>query len=208
MSARSVGLLIAGGRGERLALGVPKALAVLAGRTLLARAHAVLREVCDEVRVVAPAALALPLPDSERIADRLPGEGPLAALVTGLAAFPGRGAVVLGVDLPFVGARALRAIAGAIGDAPACVPCPGGRPQPLAAVFAAAALAPLAARLAAGERALVRAVGELGARELDDDALARLGLEPGTFENLNTPADFAAAERRLAPGGHDAWTAN
>src|SRR2546428_14127229 len=55
--ARHCGIGLAGGRGERLGLGVPKACAEVAGRTLLERAVATLAEVCADVVVVAPAGL-------------------------------------------------------------------------------------------------------------------------------------------------------
>ncbi|HEV2105150.1 MAG TPA: NTP transferase domain-containing protein, partial [Candidatus Eisenbacteria bacterium] len=72
MSPPVLGVLLAGGRGARLGAGGPKALATLAGRTLLSRAHAILAAVCDAVVVVAPAALALPVAPGERV-DHPPG---------------------------------------------------------------------------------------------------------------------------------------
>src|SRR4029079_16985212 len=83
MSGR-LGVLIAGGAGERF--GGPKALARFHGATLVARAHAVLAEVCDDVVVVAPETLDLPVPATSRVPDRIAGEGPLSALVAGLSA--------------------------------------------------------------------------------------------------------------------------
>src|SRR5438132_2343792 len=44
--ARTLGVIVAGGRGRRLGLEVPKALAAAGGMTLLDRAVATLEEVC------------------------------------------------------------------------------------------------------------------------------------------------------------------
>jgi len=92
----------------------------------------------------------------------------------------------------------LAALLERLGDHQAVVPRPAGVPQPLAAAYAPVARDILAARLAAGERALTVAVQPLDALRLDDAALERLpgGLE--SFFNLNTRADLAEAERRLA----------
>lgn len=195
-----LGILLAGGRGERLALGVPKALVTLGGRTLLERALRTLRAFCDDVVVCAPASLALPIEHVLRVDDPLPGEGPLAALVAGLRSRPFERAVTLGVDLPFAGAEALALVSGAPLRALAVVPAPGGRPQPLAAAYAPEAIAPLAAAVARGERALVRAVLALPARVIADaELLAALGSSDAWF-NLNTQDDLALAESRIVAG--------
>ena len=198
--ARVLGILLAGGRGERLGLGTPKALVTLGGRTLLDRALATLRLCCDEVVVCAPASLALPIGTALRVDDPLPGEGPLVALVAGLRSRPFERAVALGVDLPFVGVCELAVVCASPMGAPAFVPAPGGRPQPLAAAYAPGAIAPLAAAVERGERALVPAVLALPARIVADaELIAVLGSTDAWF-NLNTPADLAFAERCIAAG--------
>lgn len=198
--AGTLGILLAGGRGRRLGLGPPKALASWAGGTLLDHALATLRAACDEVVVSAPRELALPVPDALRVDDPPEAAGPLAGLVAGLASRPWARALALGVDLPLAGADLLRALGEALGPHAAVVPAPGGRAQPLAAWYAPAALAPLAAALSRGERALVPAVASLSPRYLDDAALAALGAGAHSFLNVNTPADLAEAARAAAAG--------
>ena len=195
MSGR-LGVLIAGGAGERF--GGPKALARFHGATLVARAHAVLAEVCDDVVVVAPETLDLPVPATSRVPDRIAGEGPLSALVAGLAARAFTCAFALGVDLPLVESAHVRRLLDAWREDVALLPAPGGRAQPLAAVYAPAAQAPLDGALAEGRRALVPAVMTLGPRLLDDAALAALDLPPGCFEDADTPDVLARLERRSA----------
>jgi molybdopterin-guanine dinucleotide biosynthesis protein A len=130
--------------------------------------------------------------------DPLPGEGPLPALVAGLGARLFGRAIALGVDLVFARAELLAAIAAAAPASIACVPAPAGRAQPLVAAYAPEALAPLAAAVARGERALVPAVLALQPHLLDDVALAALPCGADAWFNLNTPDDLAFAERRLA----------
>ena len=197
----TLGVLLAGGRGRRLGGDGPKALARVGGETLLERAHAVLAAVCGEVVIVAPGALALPVPAACRVADPPGREGPLAGLVAGLGARSFERAVVLGVDFPLMRPAALAALRDALGHETALVPVPAGVPQPLAAIYAARARAPLAAALERGERALTPAVLALAPRLAEGDALARLegGLE--NFFNLNHPEDVAQAERCLAATG-------
>lgn len=196
----TLGVLVAGGRGTRLGLGVPKALAPFAGSTLLARALATLRAVCDDVVVCAPAALELPAEGAARADDPANAAGPLAGLVAGLTVRPFTAALALGVDLPLVTPAVLRALHGMLAGHAAVVPDPGGRPQPLAAWYGSAAAPALAASLARGERALVPAVLALPARVVSDDELAVCGAGEHTFLNVNTPADLARAERFARTG--------
>lgn len=195
---RTLGVLLAGGRGERLGLGSPKALARCGGITLLERAMATLAEVSDPVVVVAPRELELPVPAAQRIVDPPQAQGPLAAMVAGLGARRFEEAIVLAVDLPLVTAAALRALRERRDAALAVAPAPGGRLQPLAAWFAPAAFTRLAGSLAQGERAVTVAVRALDPVVVEDAVLASL---PGGIEawrNVNTPEDLAWVEARLA----------
>jgi len=204
--ARVLGVLPAGGSGARLGAGGPKALARLGGATLLARAAATLEEICDVLVVTAPRALDLPARAGadwrgRAIADPTGSVGPLGGIVAGLSAEEFEMAIVLGVDFPFVVVGTLRDLlerARAARPRLAVIPAPGGRAQPLVAAYAPEARTRLAAALEAGERSLVPAALALDPLLLDDHALEQLEGGVGAFFNLNTPADHAEAERRLA----------
>lgn len=191
----TLGVLLAGGRGERF--GAPKALARFRGITLVERACAALEAVCDDVVIVAPAGLALPVDGARRVADVYAGEGPLSALVAGLAARANTRALALAVDLPLLEPEHFRRLLGAAGIETALVPAPGGRMQPLAAVYAAGAAAPLRAALDRGERAAVPAVRALRPRLLDDAALESIGVPPACFTDADTPDALARLEARV-----------
>jgi molybdopterin-guanine dinucleotide biosynthesis protein A len=205
----TLGVLVAGGAGERLKAGVPKALAPLGGMTLLERAARALASVADEVVVAAPPLLVLPLSAAvrarggstlRRIGDRPGATGPLAGMVAGLLdqAPPFACALVLGVDFPFMEPAFLTALLERLGDAQAVVPAPAGIIQPLAAAYAPAAAAILATCHAAGEGAPTRALRTLTVRRLDDAEIAHMPGGHACLINLNTPDDWAQAERRMA----------
>jgi molybdopterin-guanine dinucleotide biosynthesis protein A len=197
---RTLGILLAGGQGTRLGGDTPKALALCAGRTLLARALATLSSACDAAVVVAPAGLDLPVAPLLRVADPPDAAGPLAALVAGLTSPAGRAcdeALVLAVDFPLLLPATLAALRALRGAAVAVLPAPGGIPQPLAAWYTPGALAPLAAALAAGERAPSRAVPALAPVIAGDPVLASLPGGLDAWLNVNTRADLAEAARRL-----------
>lgn len=193
--ARSLGVLLAGGRGARLGYGQPKALALFQGRWLLANALGVLRAVCDEIVVCAPRDMILPIGDELRVNDPDGDAGPLAAMVTGLRSRPSVAALALAVDLPLLAPGLLAAMKERLAGAPAVVPSPGGRLQPLAAWYAPPATDALAVQFEQGERSIGRAVHSLGPRVLRDADLEALGAHEHSFLNVNTEADMAEAER-------------
>ncbi len=198
MKMRTLGVIVAGGLGARLGLGRPKAFAEVGGNTLLARAEEVLAALCDEIVIVAPADLALPSHRFPRVADVPGAAGPLSGIVAGLRALHGGPAIVLGVDFPLMRPQMLGALLGRLGGESAVIPAPGGRLQPLAAVYGEPAAELLGAALARGERSAVAAAMRLDPLVIPDAELARLegGLE--CFFNLNTQEDLGEAERRLA----------
>ena len=197
---RVLGVLLAGGRGTRLGAGVPKALAICGGRTLLARARATLGMLCDTVVVVAPRDMELPVPRADRVDDPPGAHGPLAAMLAGLDARAFDEALVLAVDLPLVTARALLGLRALRGDALAVLPAPNALPQPLAAWYASGARGGFAAALESGERSVIAACATLNPRLVGDEELAAIP-EGGGFQwNVNTLEDLARAERMLAAG--------
>ena len=185
---KAAGFVVAGGRSTRM--GRDKALLPWGGGTLLDHALARLRAVVDEVYI-----LCGPTPRYEDrgvplVLDAVDDAGPLAGLDAALGATGGRPAVFLGVDLPFVTPDVLRRLLEALTGWDAVVPVPGGRPEPLCAVYGPGCAAAVRTRLATGERRMTSFWPDVDVRELGAADLAGLG-DPGQlFRNVNTPDDF------------------
>jgi molybdopterin-guanine dinucleotide biosynthesis protein A len=128
------------------------------------------------------------------------GAAPTAAVfgvAAALAASPDDTNLVLAADIPRIGEAFLAALLG-VADAlaaDAVVPVSGGVPQPLCAVWRRSAHAPLLARLAAGDYALVGALEQIRTVLIPEAATAALpGGAPANFLNVNTPEDYENAE--------------
>jgi molybdopterin-guanine dinucleotide biosynthesis protein A len=108
------GIVLAGGRSSRF--GGAKLEAELDGVALVQHAIAALARVADEVLVAGPAPpgsmvdIAGDRVPMRSIADRVPFEGPLAALAGALEAARGEIAVVAGGDMPRLVPEVLRAM--------------------------------------------------------------------------------------------------
>ena len=166
---------------------------MLGGERIADRVLTALRGATSEQLVVAndPAAsqwfAGVPIvPDDE------PGLGPLAGLATALRAAGGRDVLVAAWDMPFVTAELLGELRrrGEEG-ASVVVPMHGveHRMEPLCAWYAARALEPCLALLAAGSRRAGALFETLpGASTLAGAALARFGDQARLFTSVDSPA--------------------
>jgi len=184
---RVAGILLTGGASRRM--GRDKAGLVDGdGATLAARLGAVLASVCEPTVEVGPGRSGL-----RAVPDERPGEGPLAACVSGwhaLGAAGHRGFVaVLAVDLPSMTAAALGVVV-AHPDPSSVVPVVDGRPQPLAARWTDAALAEADRLVTSGERSMAALLEVVPWTALREPAFAAVG-GVAAFDDVDTPDDLA-----------------
>ena len=195
------GFILAGGLSSRM--GEDKSRLRLGRRTFVEMAAGALASVSGGVRVVG----SRPGAESHGLAvvrDVHEGLGALGGLHAALAACRATWAAVAPCDLPFVTAELFERLASLRAeDVDAVAPVQDdGRPQPLCALYAAA-------RCLDAAEALIRA-GELRPRALLQkvrtrwvrfEELSDLGGSHLFFENVNTPADYEEAKRRVTGVG-------
>ncbi|GAA4534496.1 molybdenum cofactor guanylyltransferase [Amycolatopsis samaneae] len=177
---RYAGIVLAGGRARRLS-GVDKPALVVDGTSLLAKAIAALAGA-ERVVVVGPERPGHG--DVEWTREAVPGGGPVAGLMAGLAAIPPDvpRVVVLAADLPGVRVSTVDRLLGALGDRAGAVlvDAAGERQWLLGAWLAGRLREALPER---GEGASLRRV--LGGLEI----VEVLAL-PGEAEDIDTPGDL------------------
>jgi molybdenum cofactor guanylyltransferase len=195
--------IIAGGGATRLH-GLAKPALVVAGRSIAERLLEALRATFPRVLVVANhpapwAGLGVEIvPDG--VAHR--GAGPLAGVHAALVATTAHaGVVCVAGDMPFVAPALLALLRDHAPEADAVVPRLAGRPEPLLARWGAACLPVIAARLAAGERAVHATFDVLRTTWIDDAALRAVDPDLGSFTNVNTPEDLRRIDLEGGQGG-------
>jgi molybdopterin-guanine dinucleotide biosynthesis protein A len=193
--ARIAGLVLAGGRSARF--GSDKALADFRGRPLALWSLGALRPHVAALGVSGQGALATAL-GVEAVPDP-PGapDGPLAGLISGLAWAARHGCALLATapcDTPFLPPDLVPHLLAALGDRPV-VAARAARVHALCALWRADAAPALTTLVRVGKQlsmqALIDTLGGGYARFPDEAA----------FANLNTRAEFAAAEPRPLDGG-------
>ena len=208
--AEIAGIVLAGGRSSRM--GRDKASLVFDGRSLLVRTVAAVGAVADEIVIVRAPGQTLPPLDGAAaragvriVEDPVEGEGPLRGIATGLAAATAPVALVVGVDMPFLRPELLRLIAGRVSAERRWVlPIAHRRPQPLCSAFARDALPVVEAHLAAGDRAPMTVAADLGFYRMPAEEWGTVDPDGWSFVDVDTPEDFAEAERLLREGGKPA----
>jgi len=205
-TARVAGLILAGGRGERLG-GAIKSELIVGGVRLLDRVAARLGW-CDPLLVahggIAPTLLRLgknmqPVPD-------LPGDyaGPLAGLAGAVAYLatlpePPRLLVCAAVDAPFLPEGYVEWLMDGLGANDVAVASHAGQPYPTNAIWRLERIIDLPARVIAGTapRSLKSLAASLNSTMLDWPETSA----GDPFANINTPAELEEMQRRAGVSG-------
>jgi molybdenum cofactor guanylyltransferase len=196
------GFVLAGGASSRM--GTDKARLVLGGETFIERIAGALQAVASPVMIVGSRR------EGENDRVRLNGNllpvipdvfekwGALGGLHAALSAARTEWAVVVACDLPLVTSDLFLHLAGLRADYDAVAPVQeDGRPQPLCAFYRVEACRPATEKLIkAGERRPVTLLQSVHTRWVAFGELADLNGASQFFENVNTPDDYARAQRK------------
>ena len=155
------------------------------GASLAAREAALLATVCEPVVLVGGSGRS-PVPGVPVVADRRPGEGPLAGLEAALEVAAGAAVLLLACDLPAVDDELIAELArcgdgfGAAGPE-ARVAVDADASQPLCALYSATCAPVVAAALDRGERSARSLLRSLGVTRVEAS---------GRLVNVNTPEEW------------------
>ncbi|HJS74040.1 MAG TPA: molybdenum cofactor guanylyltransferase [Vicinamibacteria bacterium] len=193
------GAILAGGASRRM--GQDKLFLRFGAKTALERISEAMQPLVGRLRVVGRAASA-EIPQAQ--ADLYPGLGPLAGIHAALATAVEDRVLVVACDFPLVTTAFLRGLAGALSpEYEAVVPCPGGVPLAVCAVYRVSCAAEAGARLERRDLAARDFARSLDARYLDDQELRHFDPVGSCLLNVNTAQDF---ERVRAILGNESKT--
>jgi molybdenum cofactor guanylyltransferase len=193
------GFVLAGGQSSRM--GRDKALVELAGEPMLVRMVRLLEQAAAPVTVIGPperyAHLTLRVVPDDR-----PGLGPLGGIATALRIAVADWNLIVGCDLPYLTAEWLRFLAARTRGSPAwaVVPETSRGLEPLVAVYHRRARGAFVEALERGRRKLTEVLSGLPAGTLERIPPAEwksFDSSGWLFKNMNQPADYDEAARRL-----------
>ena len=138
-------------------------------------------EVTTQIVICGPPDI---LPDRPHVEDRIPGQGPLAALDALLASGLGARYLVVPCDMPDLDPDDLRRLAGAGHEMAVFREQAGDPPQSLPMLIASGLSATVSTRLASGDRSLQALLQDVNAIRVEPPPAPRL-------RNINTPEEWA-----------------
>ena len=179
-------------------MGVPKALAELASRPLVARVVSTVGSAGLDPVVVAKPDSPLPKLDCRVLSEPSEPRHPLTGVIAALGASAGRGVVTIACDMPLVPSKLLGWLAEL--EEPVAVCEIGGRLEPLLGRYSPQVTEQLQASLDAGA-AMRDAVAALDPFVIPEERVARFGDPARIFFNINSPEDLELAEGLLGHTG-------
>jgi molybdopterin-guanine dinucleotide biosynthesis protein A len=190
------GFVLGGGQSRRM--GCDKALLKVDGQTLLLRAINLLKPYAGSVAILGPPgryeSLGVPV-----IPDRWPGQGPLAALLTGLERSANDRNVFLACDLPLLNAQFIELLLRSKqpGNFDAVVPRTSSGWHPLCAACRRTCTARMRNVLDEGRSAIIDALPDLRGDVITSERLAEAELGEDILENVNSPDDWRRLLSRM-----------
>lgn len=200
MNEAVAGLVLAGGKSSRF--GGDKASALLGGRPLLQWVISALDGVCDSIVVVRAVGQMLPGVESQAhlrvVDDEWPGKGPLAGLVSGLAATRADVCFAVSCDAPLVRPELVPWLAARAGGHDVVCPQVNGVLQPLCAVYRPTTCLPVFRGLVERDLLkLVAALDELDTLVVSEAEVRTVDPDLRSFRNANRPETLAEIQRML-----------
>lgn len=184
-------------------MGRAKGLIEFGGKPLILHAARLVKPFVSSVSVIGPARPYRRL-GLATIADRIPGiarvgafQGPLAGILTALGSSKSRWNLVLACDLPYLTQEWIEALVmrAQESDAQAYLPRTVGGLEPLTAVYRLDAYAGLAEAFRDGVRKVTEALKRVSVETVELEELGEFGDSGLVLRNMNTPEDFAAAQK-------------
>jgi len=182
-------------------MGRSKAHLLMGLETMMERQIRLLRLLCRSVAVLGPPeefrGIGVPV-----IADAFSGRGPLAGLYTGLLHTHTEYNLFLSCDLPLITVRFLRYLCERALENGADATVPESRRHgfhPLCAVYRRRTLWAIRANLLAGQNKVSSFFWRVHRQALTTNEIARAGFSLRVFDNINTPEDYEAVRKWIAP---------
>ena len=191
-------------------MGRDKATVPLGGKPLIAHVFDVAKRVFTDIMVVSSLHTAVDGMDARVVKDILPLPGALTGIVSALLAADTDYVFVLGCDMPFVTAEAMRYVVEAAAGEDIIIPQTEGGLEPMHALYRRSCISPMLTALGRGH---MKIAGLVSGRMKIADIFAMVSVrvlppDPvffnrgvSVFMNVNTEEDLRRAERLIRRGG-------
>ena len=181
-------------------MGRDKATVLLDGKPLIAHVFDVAKRVFTDIMVVSSLHTAVDGIKARVVKDILPLPGSLTGIVSALIASDTDYVFVLGGDMPFITAEAMRYVVEAAAGEDIIIPQTEGGLEPMHALYRRSCISPMLAALGRGHMKITGLLALLQVLVLPPDPVF-FNRGVSVFMNINTEEDLRRAERLIRRGG-------
>jgi molybdopterin-guanine dinucleotide biosynthesis protein A len=181
-------------------MGRDKATVLLDGKPLIAHVFDVAKRVFTDIMVVSSLHTAVDGIKARVVKDILPLPGSLTGIVSALIASDTDYVFVLGGDMPFITAEAMRYVVEAAAGEDIIIPQTEGGLEPMHALYRRSCISPMLAALGRGHMKITGLLALLQVKVLPPDPVF-FNRGVSVFMNINTEEDLRRAERLIRRGG-------
>ncbi len=191
-----IGVILSGGENRRIP--VVKGFLEIDGKTMIERNVEVLAGVFGKVVISTNTPeryfrLGVPL-----VGDIIPERGPIAGILSVLAATGEDSVFVVACDMPFINEELIRYIAGVYNEegrrkrqkADAVIPVFEGKTEPLFGVYTKSVIRAIEASILTGKKGLIALLDGLQVRYVSDEEVRAIDPKGESFININTMKDY------------------
>ncbi len=181
-------------------MGRDKATVLLDGKPLIAHVFDVAKRVFTDIMVVSSLPIAVDGMKARVVKDILPMPGSLTGIVSALIASDTDYVFVLGGDMPFITAEAMRYVVEAAAGEDIIIPRTEGGLEPMHALYRRSCISPMLAALGRGHMKITGLLALLQVKVLPPDPVF-FNRGVSVFMNINTEEDLRRAEGLIRRGG-------
>lgn len=195
------GVILAGGASSRM--GTNKALMKVGEQTLIERVYATMAVLFPAVIVVTNTPDCYAFLSCPMAGDIYPGFGSIAGLHAGLCASGTERIFVAACDMPFLNPALIRLLCRSGDEYDAVVPLNSfGLREPLHALYAKSALAPLQQAIEAGNKSILHVLDRMRTRLVSNDEFRSIAGAEESFRNVNTMEEFVQVTELIQVARH------
>jgi molybdopterin-guanine dinucleotide biosynthesis protein A len=178
-------------------MGQNKALMPLGSHRLIDRVVYVLKDIFTELLLVTNSPGIYADLGVRMVSDVFPEKGSLGGIYSAIYHASAPYCFVVACDMPFLQAPVIRYLSESIAGHDVIIPDVYGEMQPLHAIYNKACLAPIRQRLEANRLKIIGFLPDVRVRVVTTGEILPFDPALRTFQNLNTPEEFHAAEQYL-----------
>lgn len=189
-------VVLAGGDSSRL--GIDKAFLEVQGESLIERIIATLRELSEEIIIVANDVDKYEGLDAVVVSDVYPGKGSLGGIHSGVKRASNSLSLVVACDMPFLNPSLLRYMHTVAASYDVVIPRVGRNTEALHAIYSKNCLSPIERQLHSMDLRIVHFFPQVRVRYVEQEEIDAFDPRHLSFFNINTEADLEKARQACA----------